>query len=261
MTSASSKVCLVTGAARGIGLATTRLFLENGWRVALIDNNRETLHAAEKTMPADTSLCIDCDVSDPDQVQRAIDQTAAHFGRLDGLVNNAGIADFGPIAQTGFDIWQAIMATNLSGPFLTVQSAVPVMLRSGGGAIVNIASISGHRASTLRVAYGTSKAGVIHLTKQQAAEYGNQGVRVNCVCPGPVDTEMAKKVHDAVIRQSYHDSIPLNRYGEEREIAEAIYFLVSDKASYINGQVLSVDGGFETTGIGLADLRAKQGNA
>ena len=106
MTSASSKVCLVTGAARGIGLATARLFLENGWRVALIDNNRETLRAADKTLPAGTSLCIDCDVSDPDQVQRAIDQTAAHFGRLDGLVNNAGIADFGPIAQTGFDILQ-----------------------------------------------------------------------------------------------------------------------------------------------------------
>ncbi len=181
MTSAPSKVCLVTGAARGIGLATARLFLEYGWRVALIDNNRETLAAAEKTVPGDIALCIDCDVSDPDQVQRAIDQTAAHFGRLDGLVNNAGIADFSPIAQTGFDIWQAIMATNLSGPFLTVQAAAPVMLRSGGGAIVNIASISGHRASTLRVAYGTSKAGVIHLTKQQAAEYGNQGVRVNSI--------------------------------------------------------------------------------
>lgn len=261
MTSKQSRVCLVTGAARGIGLATARLFLENGWRVALIDNNPDTLRAAGKTLPADTALCVECDVSDPDQVQQSFDRTAAHFGRLDGLVNNAGIADFGPIAQTGFDVWQAIMATNLSGPFLTVQAAVPVMLRSGGGAIVNIASISGHRASTLRVAYGTSKAGVIHLTKQQAAEYGNQRIRVNCVCPGPVDTEMAKKVHDAAIRQSYHDAIPLNRYGEEHEIAEAIYFLISDKASFINGQVLSVDGGFESTGIGLPDLRARQGNA
>jgi NAD(P)-dependent dehydrogenase (short-subunit alcohol dehydrogenase family) len=256
----TSKACLVTGAARGIGLATAKLFLDYGWRVALIDNNAQTLRAAEQSLPSDTSMCIDCDVSDPDQVQRAIDQTAAHFGRLDGLVNNAGIADFGPIAQTGLDIWNAIMATNLSGPFITVQAAVPVMLRSGGGAVVNVASISGHRASTLRVAYGTSKAGVIHLTKQQAAEYGNQGVRVNCICPGPVDTEMAKKVHDASIRQSYHDNIPLNRYGDEREIAEAIYFLISDKASYINGQILSVDGGFESTGIGLPDLRAKLGN-
>lgn len=237
-----------------------KLFLDYGWHVALIDNNTDTLRATEKTLPGQTSLCIECDVSNPHQVQRAIDQTAAHFGRLDALVNNAGIADFGPIAQTGLEVWNAIMATNLSGPFITVQSAVPVMLRSGGGAIVNIASISGHRASTLRVAYGTSKAGVIHLTKQQAAEYGDQGIRVNCVCPGPVDTEMARKVHDDAIRQSYHDSIPLNRYGCEVEIAEAIYFLISDKASYINGQILSVDGGFESTGIGLPDLRAKSGN-
>jgi len=260
MTSQPSKVCLVTGAARGIGLATARLFLENGWRVALIDNNPDTLLAAQKTVPADTALCIECDVSDPDQVQRSIDQTAAHFGRLDGLINNAGIADFGPIAQTSFDVWKEIMATNLTGPFLTTQAAAPVMLRAGGGAIVNIASISGHRASTLRVAYGTSKAGVIQLTKQQAAEYGNQGIRVNCICPGPVDTEMSRKVHDAAIRKSYHDAIPLNRYGEEHEIAEAIYFLTSHKASFINGQVLSVDGGFESTGIGLPDLREKQGN-
>lgn len=260
MTNPTDKVCLVTGAARGIGLATARLFLEYGWQVALIDNNSETLGAAKATLPPDTTLCIECDVSSADDVQRAVDLTAARFGRLDGLVNNAGIADFGPIAQTGLDVWQAIMATNLTGPFITVQAAAPVMARTSGGAVVNIASISGHRASTLRVAYGTSKAGVIHLTKQQAAEYGNQGIRVNCICPGPVDTEMAKKVHDAAIRQSYHDSIPLNRYGEEREIAEAIHFLISDKASYINGQILSVDGGFESTGIGLPDLRAKSGN-
>jgi len=260
MTTDLAKTCLITGAARGIGLATAHLFLDYGWRVSLIDNNVETLATARKSLPPDTNLCIECDVSDAGQVRRAVDQTAAHFGRLDGLVNNAGIADFGPIAQTGLDVWTAIMATNLTGPFITVQAAAPVMARGGGGAIVNIASISGHRASTLRVAYGTSKAGVIHLTKQQAAEYGNQGIRVNCVCPGPVDTDMAKKVHDASIRQSYHDNIPLNRYGEEREIAEAIYFLISDKASYINGQILSVDGGFESTGIGLPDLRAKQGN-
>ncbi len=259
-TPSSPKVCLVTGGARGIGLETVRTFLDYGWQVATLDNNAETLAATRKALPSDV-LCIDADVWKPDDVQRAVDQTAERFGRLDALVNNAGIADFGPIARTSYEIWQAIMATNLTGPFLMVQAAAPVMLRTGGGAIVNIASISGHRASTLRTAYGTSKAGVIHLTKQQAAELGNQGIRVNCVCPGPVNTAMAMKVHDDAIRQSYHDNIPLNRYGTEREIAEAIHFLISDKASYINGQILSVDGGFESTGIGLPDLRAKQGNA
>ena len=123
------------------------------------------------------------------------------------------------------------------------------------GSVVNIGSISGLRASTLRVAYGTSKAGVMHLTKQQAAELGNRGVRVNAIAPGPVDTAMAKEVHSAAIRKDYHDAIPLNRYGLESEIAAAIWFLCSPQASYINGQTLAVDGGFDATGIGLPSLR------
>jgi NAD(P)-dependent dehydrogenase (short-subunit alcohol dehydrogenase family) len=121
---------------------------------------------------------------------------------------------------------------------------------------VNIASISGVRASTLRIAYGTSKAALIHLTKQQAVEYGNQGIRVNAVAPGPVETEMAKLVHSADIRTAYKDAIPLARYGTTDEIANAVYFLCSDEASYINGQILCVDGGFDATGIGLPSLRS-----
>jgi NAD(P)-dependent dehydrogenase (short-subunit alcohol dehydrogenase family) len=131
------------------------------------------------------------------------------------------------------------------------------MRRRGSGAIVNIASISGLRASTLRVAYGTSKAGVIHLTKQQAAELGSIGIRVNCVAPGPVDTAMALAVHTPAIRAAYHDGIPLNRYGTEDELAASIWFLCSAEASYVNGQTLAVDGGFDTTGIGLPALRAQ----
>jgi NAD(P)-dependent dehydrogenase (short-subunit alcohol dehydrogenase family) len=134
------------------------------------------------------------------------------------------------------------------------------MRDNGGGAIVNITSISGLRASTLRTAYGTSKAGLAHLTKQQAAELASLGIRVNAVAPGPVDTAMAKAVHTPEIRQDYHDHMPLNRYGLEEELAEAIYFLASERASYITGQVLCVDGGFDSTGIGLATLRAAQRN-
>jgi NAD(P)-dependent dehydrogenase (short-subunit alcohol dehydrogenase family) len=128
------------------------------------------------------------------------------------------------------------------------------------GAVVNIASISGLRASTLRVAYGTSKAALIHLTKQQAAELGVQGIRVNAIAPGPVDTAMAKEVHSAAIRADYHDAIPLGRYGSEEEIAAAIHFLCSEAASYVNGQTLAVDGGFDATGIGLPTLRASRGS-
>jgi meso-butanediol dehydrogenase/(S,S)-butanediol dehydrogenase/diacetyl reductase len=130
-----------------------------------------------------------------------------------------------------------------------------VMLETGGGAVVNIASISGLRASTLRVAYGTSKAALIHLTKQYAAELGAVGIRVNCVAPGPVDTEMAKLVHSVAIRQDYYDTIPLDRYGTPEEVAAAVFFLCSDEASYVNGQTLAVDGGFEALGVGLPTLR------
>jgi NAD(P)-dependent dehydrogenase (short-subunit alcohol dehydrogenase family) len=132
------------------------------------------------------------------------------------------------------------------------------MAAGGGGAVVNVTSISGLRASTLRVAYGTSKAGLAHLTKQQAVELAALGIRVNAVAPGPVDTAMAKAVHTPEIRQDYHDTIPLNRYGLEEELAETIVFLCGDRASYITGQVIAVDGGFEATGIGLPTLRARR---
>jgi NAD(P)-dependent dehydrogenase (short-subunit alcohol dehydrogenase family) len=138
--------------------------------------------------------------------------------------------------------------------FLCTQACAPALAETKGS-VVNIASISGLRASTLRVAYGTSKAGVIHLTKQQAAELGEHGIRVNCVCPGPVRTKLAMAVHTQEIIDSYHDAIPLNRYGSEEEIAQAIAFLCSTKASYITGQILAADGGFESTGVGLPALR------
>jgi hypothetical protein len=124
------------------------------------------------------------------------------------------------------------------------------MMRGGGGSVVNIASISGLRASTLRVAYGTSKAALIHLTKQQAVELGNAGIRVNAVAPGPVDTEMAKLVHSVAIRSDYYDAIPLNRYGTTEEIAQAVGWLCSARPAIVNGQVLAVDGGFDAAGVG-----------
>ena len=164
------------------------------------------------------------------------------------------VADFGPLAETDFSRWRRVMETNLDGVFLMSQACL-ALLSARGGAIVNIASISGLRASTLRIAYGTSKAAVIHLTKQQAAELGEVGIRANCVCPGPVDTKLALAVHSPEIRAAYHDAIPLNRYGTEREIADVICFLASERASYVTGQVVASDGGFDATGVGLPALR------
>ncbi len=247
------KTALVTGAARGIGLATTKLFLEEGWQVAMID--RDTAALAEAASPLQNVLAIDCDVSEPSAVPGMIKETLDNFGLIDALVNNAGVADFGPIEETSYERWRTVMATNLDGPFLVTQAAIPE-LKKTKGAIVNIASISGLRASTLRVAYGTSKAGVIQLTLQQAAELGEYGIRANVVAPGPVRTKLAMAVHSQEIIDAYHDALPLNRYGSQREIAEAIVFLCSDRASYITGQCLAADGGFEGTGIGLPALRA-----
>jgi NAD(P)-dependent dehydrogenase (short-subunit alcohol dehydrogenase family) len=260
MAPSSPKVVLVTGAARGIGLATARRFLADGWRVAMLDIERELLRAAVGALgrPDDT-LELGCDVSDAAAVTAAVDQVARRFSRLDALINNAGVAVFAPILETSDADWRRILEVNLTGPFLCTRAAVPLM-REHGGAIVNITSISAVRASTLRSAYGTSKAALAHLTKQLAVELAALGIRVNAVAPGPVETAMAKAVHTPEIRADYHDAIPLNRYGLEEELAEAIFFLSSDRSSYITGQILAVDGGFDAAGIGLPTLRGTRRN-
>lgn len=246
------QTAIVTGAARGIGLATTRLFLAEGRNVAMIDRDAEALTTAAEEL--DGVLPVICDVSDPGQVAAMAENVMSEFGRIDALVNNAGVADFRPMDETDFATWRTVMETNLDGVFLASQAVIP-HLKAVGGAIVNVASISGLRASTLRVAYGTSKAAVIHLTRQQAAELGEWSVRANVVAPGPVDTKLALAVHTPAIRAAYHDAIPLNRYGQENEIAEVIAFLCSDRASYVTGQTIASDGGFESTGVGLPALR------
>lgn len=249
------RVALVTGAARGIGLATAKRFLADGWRVALLDIDTDNLGRTVKALSdPERVLELAADVADAAAVNAALEKVRKKFGRCDALVNNAGTAVFKSALETTPEEWARVLAVNLSGPFLMTLAVAP-LLREQGGAIVNITSISGLRASTLRVAYGTSKAGLAHLTKQLAVELASAGIRVNAVAPGPVDTAMAKAVHSPEIRADYHAAIPLNRYGLEEEIAEAVYFLCSDRASYITGQVLAVDGGFDAAGIGLPTLR------
>jgi meso-butanediol dehydrogenase / (S,S)-butanediol dehydrogenase / diacetyl reductase len=269
-TPADLPVAIVTGAARGIGAALAHWFLQRDFRVALWDRDAATLAATQATLAqrygAYLVMAEVVDVSQASAVHTATLALDRHWGRADTLVNNAGIAVFKPTLQTSLDEWRAVLATNLDGPFICTQAVAPLMLRNpphpqGGqrGAVVNIASISGLRASTLRVAYGTSKAALIHLTRQHAVELGAQGIRVNAVAPGPVDTAMAKAVHTPAIRRDYHDTIALNRYGTEDEIAHAVGFLCSPAASYINGQVLAADGGFEAAGVGLPTLRRDLG--
>ncbi|MEM1365070.1 MAG: SDR family oxidoreductase [Pseudomonadota bacterium] len=250
---------LVTGGARGIGLATADLLAEQDYSVVLVDWDGDELAKVAADRPH--MRAIAADISDPDQVN-ALAKEVAGDGDMCVLINNAGVADFAPIADHHFARWRHVLSVNLDGTFLMSQAFAPLLERAATrrgktSAIVNVASISGIRASTLRVAYGTSKAGVIHLTKQQAVELGEVGIRANCVAPGPVDTKLALAVHTPAIRKAYHDCMPLNRYGTEREIAEAIVFLASDKASFITGQLLNADGGFDEAGVGLPALRGQ----
>lgn len=246
------KCALITGAARGIGLALTTLLTSRGWQVAMVDRDGPALQVAVEGLTE--VRAFEYDVSVPDQVDRMMAEVLDAFGQIDAVVNNAGVAEFQPVEESDFAHWRRVMATNLDGVFLVSQAALPA-LKASRGCLVNIASISGLRASTLRTAYGTSKAAVIQLTKQQAVELGEFGIRANCVCPGPVRTKLAMAVHDQAIIDAYHDAIPLNRYGSEVEIAQAIAFLCSDEASYVTGQVFAADGGFEATGVGLPALR------
>jgi len=246
------KTAIVTGAARGIGLATADILRSQSWHVIMVDRDAKELQKQAAIRDQITALCHD--ISDPAQVNLMIKKVMANRGQIDALVNNAGVADFGPLEETSFAQWRKVMETNLDGVFLCTQAALSA-LKSSKGTIVNIASISGLRASTLRVAYGTSKAAVIHLTQQQAVELGEFGIRANSVSPGPVKTKLAMAVHSEDIISAYHDAIPLNRYGSEAEVGHVIAFLCSDKASFVTGQNISVDGGFESTGIGLPSLR------
>jgi meso-butanediol dehydrogenase/(S,S)-butanediol dehydrogenase/diacetyl reductase len=257
------KVALITGAGTGVGAATALMLAHKGYDV-LINYSRSAADAERSAEACETAgadaLLMQGDVSQDTDCRALARAAVERWGRIDALVNNAGVAVFKPLVQTSFEEWRHVMATNLDGVFLLSQATVPVMRKHGGGAIVNIASISGLRASTLRVAYGTSKAALIHLTKQQAVELAGMGIRCNAIAPGPVETAMAKQVHTPAIRKDYHDTVPLARYGTEEEIANGIGFLCSPEASYVTGQVLAVDGGFDAAGVGLPTLRRDFGD-
>ena len=216
MESTKKKLAIVTGAARGIGLATAKLFSQNDYKVAIVDRDKNELSNLSLANNSMKSFCYD--ISDFNNVDMMYQEILEWHDRIDVLVNNAGVADFGSIEMTDFKRWNEVMKTNLDGAFMCSQKAINY-LKTTKGSIINIASISGLRASTLRVAYGTSKAAIIQLTKQQAAELGEYGIRVNCVAPGPVKTKLAMAVHTQDIIDAYHDAIPLNRYGTEYELS------------------------------------------
>ena len=249
------QVALVTGGAQGIGRAIVDALLDNGARVAIVDIDRE---AGKKTAAAigeagGTCLFVEGDVSDATQMEAAAEQVAARFGAIQILVNNAGIntrRERVPIHQYALEDWHRILETDLTGVFTTSRAVIPYLLRNGDGRIVNISSIAGLVPLRLQSAYVAAKAGVANLTRSMALELGPQGILVNAVAPGSTLTRGTEALFygpDGEYSEnaaSLISHIPLGRPGTPAEIAAAVLFLVSPDASYVNGTILTVDGGW-----------------
>jgi len=235
----AGKVVLVTGGASGIGAASAARLEQEGAIVARGDIKVDETDA--------TALHLD--VADPVSAGQAIETVIDRYGRLDALVHSAGVARTMPFLDTPLEEFDRILGINLRGTFIVCQAAAKAMLRTGGGSIVNIGSVSGMLGNGRRSAYGTSKAALIHLSKVMAVELAKQHIRVNVVSPGPIDTPLVNAFYSDAIRKEWTDRVPMGRFGAPAEIATAVAFLCSGDASYITGHVLAVDGGFSIAGL------------
>lgn len=231
---------IVTGGAGTLGKAIGQALVADGWPVLLVD----LAASVEDAVTEIGARGMQADLADA----AARDAVIAAAGRIGALVNCAGIGRIVPFFDTDEALWTQILHVNLTVPMLLSQASARSMMMTGGGAIVNIASVSGQIASKGRVAYGTSKAGLIHLTNQMAVELAEHGVRCNAVAPGPVDGPMAKQ-HPPDQVERYLNTIPQGRYAQPEEIAEAVRFIVSPGASHITGHCLNVDGGWRIAGV------------
>jgi NAD(P)-dependent dehydrogenase (short-subunit alcohol dehydrogenase family) len=238
-----SKVVVVTGAASGIGLASAQRFAQEGASVVVVDINSDAGESVAQTLrdSGHSALFIQASVTDEVEVERVFSQVKQRYGRLDVLYNNAGIAEESFVVSTKLRDWHKVMAVNVDGVFLMSKHAIPLMLESGGGAIVNTSSILGHFAFAGATSYNVSKHAVEGLTKSLALEHASDGIRVNAVCPGWVNTPMG--MADVELDPTIPSQHPIGRIAEPQEIAAAVAFLASDDSSFITGTSLMVDGG------------------
>ncbi|HTO46190.1 MAG TPA: SDR family NAD(P)-dependent oxidoreductase [Burkholderiales bacterium] len=229
------RAAIVTGGASGIGLAVAGLFAAEGCRVAIADRE-----------PAAGEAPVD--VADAAQVQALVRGTLARFGRLDILVNAAAIYPATPsLVETPESVWDEVLSVNLKGVFLCCKAAIPAMLESGGGSIVNLSSIGALRGTTYSVPYAAAKAGVIQLTRSAAVQYGPLGIRANCIVPGLVDTPMSRGTTGSAKEFARRAAeIPLGRAGKPEEIASLALYLASPEAAFVNGAAIVIDGGATT---------------
>lgn len=241
-----SKTALITGASRGIGTACVIALAKCGYNIVLNYNNSEEKAQNLAKIIVDNYkvdvLCIKADVSRKEQVDNMVAQAESKFGTIDALVNNAGIAQQKLFTDTTVDDWNTVINTNLTSVYNVTHAVLPAMIRNHCGSIVNISSMWGEVGASCEVAYSASKAGVIGLTKALAKEVAPSGIRVNCVSPGVIMTDMMSGFDDETLEMIKED-IPLGALGTAKNVADAVSFLLSDKAEYITGQVLSVNGG------------------
>jgi NAD(P)-dependent dehydrogenase (short-subunit alcohol dehydrogenase family) len=250
----ASAVCVVTGAAGGIGAVVAREFAGQGATVVLLDLDGDKCRtlAANLSEGGARVTCLACDISDPASVREAAEHVSATHGRCDVLVNNASVMRSASLEAITLDEWNKVLSVNLAGYLLCAQAFGALMLGRGAGSIVNIASIAAHSPQPWSGAYSTAKAGVVMLSRQLAVEWGGRGVRSNAVCPGLVRTPLSAAFYaDARIEQQRSAMTASRRIGEPQDIANAILFLASERASYINGAELLVDGGFESMPMAL----------
>jgi len=245
------KVAVITGGARGIGLAIAKAFVREGAAVAIADISREGAEEAVAGLKQQgaRAVAVAVNVADPASVSAMVASVLDAFGRIDILINNAGVGGNTPFLEIGLEEWNRIIGINLTGAFLVAQACAREMVKGGGGKIVNIASLSGQRGGNGRAAYGSAKAGLELLTKVMAVELSPHNINVNNIAPGAIETEMAKFAHDQPTRAAYNYLIPMTRYGTPEEIADAAVFLCSDESRYVQGHTLNVDGGFRAAGL------------
>ena len=237
-----NKVAVITGGASGIGAATARLFVEEGAKVVLVDLNEEKGKAFEAELKAQNAeaLFVKANITSEEEVQNIFKETIAAFGKVDVVFNNAGIGRVTPTENLEYAEWRNTVNVDLDGVFLVAREAIREMLKSGGGTIVNTASMYAWVGSPGSAAYNAAKGGVINLTRSLALEYATRNIRVNALAPGFIDTPIIPEESKEVLKTM----TPMQRLGQSEEMAKAVLFMASDDSSFMTGNVLTVDGGY-----------------